>query len=75
MLSALAELTSTIDVETGPDGHQLHPVTALRKPYRKLTKAVAALPATPGRAPHTPAATHTLRPRPASPGRGRAPRP
>jgi len=38
-------------------------------------RACAALPATPGRAPHTPAATHTLRPRPASPGRGRAPRP
>jgi CHAD domain-containing protein len=47
LLAAVAELTRTAGVDTAPDGNRLDPVVALRKPYRKLTRAVMALPEDP----------------------------
>lgn len=51
LLTAVAELTRTVEADaasdSGPDTGRLDPVVAVRKPYRKLTRAVTALPEDP----------------------------
>lgn len=47
LLASVGELTMTAEVENVPDGGRLDPVTALRKPYRRLARAAAALPKEP----------------------------
>ncbi|HKS46030.1 MAG TPA: CHAD domain-containing protein [Amycolatopsis sp.] len=47
LLETIADLSRTAEISGTSDGVPLDPVDALRKPYRKLTKAVAALPEDP----------------------------
>lgn len=47
LLESVGELTRIAEVENAPDGGRLDPVTALRKPYRRLVRAAAALPKNP----------------------------
>lgn len=47
LLEAIAELSRAAEVQDTPDGSPLDPTAALRKPYRRLTKAAAKLPADP----------------------------
>ncbi|WP_425388231.1 CHAD domain-containing protein [Amycolatopsis taiwanensis] len=47
LLTAIGELTKTAEVANAPDDGRLDPATALRKPYRRLVRAAAALPNNP----------------------------